>query len=77
MRGATASEEKEAAEENFQAVVREKTALQTQVADLTAQVEALKKAPAASPAHEEFNAGAAPSTGNKRMDRLSRIMGAK
>ena len=70
-------EEKEAAEENFQAVVREKTALQTQVADLTAQVEALKKAPAASPAHEEFNAGSAPSTGNKRIDRLSRIMGAK
>lgn len=77
-------EEKEAAEENFQAVVREKetlssekTALEAQVADLTAQVEALKKAPAASPAHEEFNAGAAPSTGNKRMDRLSRIMGAK
>ena len=77
-------EEKEAAEESFQAVVREKetlasekAALQTQVADLTAQVEALKKAPAASPAHEEFNAGAAPTTGNKRMDRLSRIMGAK
>ena len=70
-------EEKEAAEENFQAVVREKTALQDQVADLTAQVEALKKAPAASPAHEEFNAGSAPSTGNKRIDRLSRIMGAK
>ena len=70
-------EEKEAAEENFQAVTREKEALASQVADLIAQVEALRKAPAASPAHEEFNAGSTPSTGNKRMDRLSRIMGAK
>ena len=77
-------EEKEAAEENFQAVVREKetlasekATLETQVADLTAQVEALKAAPQGQPAHEEFQAGALPTTGNKKMDRLSRIMGAK
>jgi phage shock protein A len=77
-------EEKEAAEESFQAVVREKetlasekATLETQVADLTAQVEALKAAPQGQPAHEEFQAGAIPTTGNKRMDRLSRIMGAK
>lgn len=77
-------EEKEAAEESFQAVVREKetlasekATLETQVADLTAQVEALKAAPQGQPAHEEFQAGAAPTTGNKKIDRLSRIMGAK
>lgn len=77
-------EEKEAAEESFQAVVREKetlasekATLETQVADLTAQVEALKAAPQGQPAHEEFQAGALPTTGDKRMDRLSRIMGAK
>lgn len=77
-------EEKEAAEESFQAVVREKetlasekATLETQVADLTAQVEALKAAPQGSPAHEEFAAGAPATTGNKRMDRLSRIMSAK
>lgn len=77
-------EEKEAAEESFQAVVREKetlasekATLETQVADLTAQVEALKAAPQGQPAHEEFQAGALPTTGNKKMDRLSRIMGAK
>ena len=77
-------EEKEAAEESFQAVVREKetlasekATLEGQVADLTAQVEALKAAPQGQPAHEEFQAGALPTTGDKRMDRLSRIMGAK
>lgn len=77
-------EEKEAAEESFQAVVREKetlasekATLEGQVADLTAQVEALKAAPQGQPAHEEFQAGAIPTTGNKKMDRLSRIMGAK
>ncbi len=77
-------EEKAAAQESFQAVVREKetlasekATLEGQVADLTAQVEALKAAPQGQPAHEEFQAGAAPTTGNKRMDRLSRIMGAK
>ena len=77
-------EEKEAAEENFQAVVREKetlasekATLETQVADLTAQVEALKAAPQGQPAHEEFQAGAPAATGNKKMDRLSRIMHAK
>ena len=77
-------EEKEAAEESFQAVVREKetlasekATLETHVADLTAQVEALKAAPQGQPAHEEFQAGALPTTGNKKMDRLSRIMGAK
>ena len=78
------TEEKEAAEESFQAVVREKetlasekATLETQVADLTAQVEALKAAPQGQPAHEEFQAGAPATTGNKKMDRLSRIMGAK
>ena len=77
-------EEKEAAEESFQAVVREKetlasekATLETQVADLTAQVEALKAAPQGQPAHEEFQAGAPATTGNKKMDRLSRIMCAK
>ena len=77
-------EEKEAAEESFQAVVREKETLASEkatlegkVADLTAQVEALKAAPQGQPAHEEFQAGALPTTGDKRMDRLSRIMGAK
>ena len=71
-------EEKEAAEENFNAVTREKETLAQQVADLTAQVEELKKTPAASPAHQEFQ-GAAPEskTGNKGLDRLARIAAAK
>ena len=41
------------------------------------ELEALKAAPQGQPAHEEFQAGALPTTGDKRMDRLSRIMGAK
>ena len=70
-------EEKEAAEEAFQAVVREKETLAAQVSDLTAQVEALKAVPQGQPAHEEFQAGALPTTGNKKIDHLARIMGAK
>ena len=70
-------EEKEATEEAFQAVVREKETLAAQVSDLTAQVEALKAVPQGQPAHEEFQAGALPTTGNKKIDHLARIMGAK
>lgn len=77
-------EERDAADENFQAVVREKETLSTEkadlesrVSDLTAQVEALKAAPQGQPAHEEFNSGAATATGNKKIDNLSRIMSAK
>ena len=72
-------EEKEAAEENFNAVTREKEELAAQVADLNAQIEQLRNAPAATPAHEEFTGGPEQkvSTGNKGLDRLARIARAK
>lgn len=72
-------EEKETAEENFRNLQSEKETLSQQVADLTAQVETLKKTPAAKSAHETFeaSAGAPGKTGNKGLDNLARVMGAK
>ena len=52
--------------------------LKAENASLKAEVEKLKKTPAAKPAHEEVvTAFQAPKTGNKGLDNLSRILGAK
>lgn len=65
-------EEKEAAEENFAALVKEN-------GKLKAQVETLKRTPAAKPAHQEFTGTQVieGKTGNKGLDRLARVMSAK
>lgn len=70
-------EEKEKVDEDFRNLQAERDNLATQVTDLTAQVEALRNAPAGKPAHEEFNGGGAgpAKTGNKGIDNLSRLMG--
>ena len=71
-------EEKEAAEENFAAVTREKEGLAQQVAELSAKVAELEAKPAATPAHQEFSGSPEPGkTGNKGLDRLARIAAAK
>ena len=71
-------EEKEAAEENFAAVTREKEGLAQQVAELSARVAELEAKPAATPAHQEFSGSPEPGkTGNKGLDRLARIAAAK
>ena len=56
----------------------EKEELRRQVADLSAQVEELKKTPAAQAAHQEFTGTQMPEkTGNKGLDNLARFMAAK
>ena len=56
----------------------EKEELRRQVADLSAQVEELKKTPAAQAAHQEFTGTQIPEkTGNKGLDNLARFMAAK
>ena len=71
-------EEKEKAEEEFNTIKAAKESAEAKVVELTAQVETLKKTPAAKPAHETFEASNTPSkTGNKGLDRLSRIVSAK
>lgn len=71
-------EERDAADEEFARVKTEKENLAQQVADLTAQVETFKRTPAGKPAHEEFNAaGEVGKTGNKGLDNIARLMGAK
>ena len=70
------AEEKEEIEANFAA---EKTARETaeaRVVELEAEVTRLSKEPAAKPAHEEVD-DAPVVTGNKGLDRLSAIMGAR
>ena len=58
--------------------VEEAESLRRENAELRSQLEALKKAPAAKPAHEEVKEGMAfARTGNRRLDNLSRIMSAK
>ncbi len=62
-----APEDKAAAEEEF-------AAMKSEIDTLKGELEALKKQPAAKPAHETFQASAeAPKTGNKGLDRLTRI----
>ena len=59
------------------AVTAERDELKGQVEALTAQVAELKAAPAAKPAHEEYNnVTGAVKTGNKKLDNLARIMSA-
>ena len=69
-------EEKEAAEENFSRVQQERDTAQSRVAELEARVTELEAKPKGQPAHVEHE-GAAIQTGNKGLDRLSTIMGAK
>ena len=55
----------------------EKQALEEENAALKAEVEELKKSPAAKPAHEEFSSGGNPLvTGNRKLDALAKIAGA-
>ena len=72
-------EDKEAAEESFRNLQAEKDNLANQVTELTAQVETLKKTPAAKSAHESFESCAiqAGKTGNKGLDRIAEVMAAK
>lgn len=72
-------EEKEAAEENFNAIKTAKETAEAKVVELEAQVATLKKTPAAKNAHEVFEASAVTpgKTGNKGLDNLARVMGAK
>ena len=76
-------EEKEAAEENFSRVQTERdnaqarvTELEGQVTSLQSQVAELSAKPKGQPAHVEHN-GAPTQTGNKGLDRLATLMGAK
>ena len=68
----------EALASQVEALTAERDGLAAQVEALTKQVEELKAAPAAKPAHEEYNniTGTA-KTGNKGLDTIARIMGAK
>jgi len=64
-------EERDTADAEFQRVKTENETLRS-------ELETLKHTPAGKPAHEEFNAGGeVKRTGNKGLDILSRIMGAK
>lgn len=69
-------EEKEAAEENFSRVQQERDSAQARVTELEAQVAELSAKPKGQPAHVEHN-GAPTQTGNKGLDRLVTLMGAK
>ena len=69
-------EEKEAAEENFSRVQQERDSAQARVTELEAQVAELSAKPKGQPAHVEHN-GAPTQTGNKGLDRLTALMGAK
>ena len=76
-------EEKEAAEENFSRVQQERdtaqarvTELEGQVTSLQSQVAELSAKPKGQPAHIEHT-GAPTQTGNKGLDRLVTLMGAK
>lgn len=69
-------EEKQAAEENFSRVQQERDSAQTRVTELEAQVAELSAKPKGQPAHVEHNDATA-QTGNKGLDRLATLMGAK
>ena len=69
-------EEKESAEENFSRVQQERDSAQARVTELEAQVAELSAKPKGQPAHLEHN-GAPTQTGNKGLDRLTALMGAK
>lgn len=69
-------EEKAAAEENFSRVQQERDSAQARVTELEAQVAELSARPKGQPAHVEHN-GAPAQTGNKGLDRLATLMGAK
>ena len=69
-------EEKQAAEENFSRVQQERDSAQTRVTELEAQVAELSAKPKGPPAHVEHNDATA-QTGNKGLDRLATLMGAK
>lgn len=69
-------EEKEDAEENFSRVQQERDTAQARVTELEAQVAELSVKPKGQPAHVEHNA-APTQTGNKGLDRLATLMGAK
>ena len=64
--------------EEMAAVTREKEALTQQVADLQAEIERLRKTPAATPAHEEFiGTGSRVDMGSKGLNNLTRIAAAR
>ena len=69
-------EEKAAAEENFSRVQQERDSAQARVTELEAQVAELSAKPKGQPAHVEHNDVTA-QTGNKGLDRLATLMGAK
>lgn len=69
-------EEKQAAEENFSRVQQERDSAQARVTELEAQVAELSAKPKGQPAHVEHNDATA-QTGNKGLDRLASLMGAK
>lgn len=69
-------EEKQAAEENFSRVQQERDSAQARVTELEAQVAELSAKPKGQPAHVEHNDAIA-QTGNKGLDRLATLMGAK
>lgn len=69
-------EEKQAAEENFSRVQQERDSAQARVTELEAQVAELSAKPKGQPAHIEHNDATA-QTGNKGLDRLATLMGAK
>lgn len=69
-------EEKQAAEENFSRVQQERDSAQARVTKLEAQVAELSAKPKGQPAHVEHNDATA-QTGNKGLDRLATLMGAK
>lgn len=69
-------EEKAAAEENFSRVQQERDSAQARVTELEAQVAELSAKPKGQPAHVEHNDATA-QTGNKGLDRLATLMGAK
>ena len=69
-------EEKAAAEENFSRVQQERDSAQARVTELEAQVVELSAKPKGQPAHVEHNDATA-QTGNKGLDRLATLMGAK
>lgn len=69
-------EEKQAAEENFSRVQQERDSAQARVTELEAQVAELSAKPKGQPAHVEHNDATA-QTGNKGLDRLATLMGAK
>ncbi len=71
-------EERDAADAAFSAVKTEKEELAAQVKTLTAELAAIKKAPAGKPAHEEFaNQGEKTAkTGSRGIDRLAELMDA-